>query len=949
VITIQAGQSSINLDEAHRHKSRGLLGSKQTTTRDSLQEKRSLGSTFSGETVVMQGKNITVTGSNIVSDGHTALSAENNLTIKSATETHAENHSKEVVRKGMLYNGGIALTIGKQSQNLDKKDINTYAAASTVGSTQGNMLLTVGNNYQQIGSHVAAPKGDIDIHAKNVEIVEARETGRSVQEHKFRQSGLSVALSSPVISAIQTGQQMVNAVSKTDDTRVQALAAVTTGFAARDAYKALQSNSEKGGGISISVTYGQSESSSKSTMENNTAAGSTMTAGGDLRISATGSTDSNIIVRGSEINADGNATLKADGEINLLAAKNTVETTRHSRSSSSGAGVAISVGQGGPALGITANINLGKGEGDGKDTIWSNTYINAGERLTLESSGNTNLHGAVANGKQVVANVGGDLNIESLQDTSTFHSKDANVGGGLTVGFGVSGSASYSNTKVDGDFASVREYSGIQAGDGGFQINVNGNTDLKGAVIASTDQAVENKLNYLSTDTLTVSNIENYSRYKASGVSFSGSLSFNGNKTEGEENGSETIKSDAENNTDKNNGGIWQKLMDGLDGNSVAGRSKDSGHDHNTTYSGISGGAIQIRNESAQQTLTGNTAEETIDDLNRDILTGDTADEVSKNWDAEKLAAKMKAEAEITQAFSQYAHTITSEYIQSKREGLREELKKVHLSEEKSTKEKETEISEINKKLKILELEEHGWNLAIGGATGEIESAGVKAGLSFSASWMREWAIKDSKQFKGVVDINNPNYVINNISGESVGVRGDGYTIGGTRIDLDIICGKNNEQCVHMVDPSNPKKTILLLDDNGMVQFKGVIKDKENNEIKISLDDFLYTTKEGKKAIGTTGGIQGGKGTFFGRDYDPGSLTDKAVEAFAGTHDTIGGKLVGLYDKDGNARRERSEFVRTVHNIWSIIAIAPSTPFALSEFLSSNAWNSTSILLKSVK
>ncbi len=95
----------------------------------------------------------------------------------------------------------------------------------------------------------------------------------------------------------------------------------------------------------------------------------------------------------------------------------------------------------------------------------------------------------MANGKQVVANVGGDLNIESLQDTSTYHSKDQSIGGSVTVGFGFSGSAS--QQKIDSDFASVTEQSGIKAGDKGFQVNVRGNTDLKGAVIASTEKSVQ--------------------------------------------------------------------------------------------------------------------------------------------------------------------------------------------------------------------------------------------------------------------------------------------------------------------------------------------------------------------------------------------------------------------------------------------------------------------------
>ena len=39
---------------------------------------------------------------------------------------------------------------------------------------------------------------------------------------------------------------------------------------------------------------------------------------------------------------------------------------------------------------------------------------------------------------------------------------------------------------IDSDYASVTERSGIEAGDGGFQVNVAGDTTLIGAAIAST-------------------------------------------------------------------------------------------------------------------------------------------------------------------------------------------------------------------------------------------------------------------------------------------------------------------------------------------------------------------------------------------------------------------------------------------------------------------------------
>ncbi|MDN7699122.1 hypothetical protein R0290_17530 [Burkholderia semiarida] len=67
----------------------------------------------------------------------------------------------------------------------------------------------------------------------------------------------------------------------------------------------------------------------------------------------------------------------------------------------------------------------------------------------------------------------------------------------------------------------------IHAGDGGFDINVKGNTDLKGAYIAST--ATPDK-NQLTTGTLSFSDIQNSSGYNASsfGISAGGGVGDGG-------------------------------------------------------------------------------------------------------------------------------------------------------------------------------------------------------------------------------------------------------------------------------------------------------------------------------------------------------------------------------------------------------------------------------------
>ena len=101
---------------------------------------------------------------------------------------------------------------------------------------------------------------------------------------------------------------------------------------------------------------------------------------------------------------------------------------------------------------------------------------------------------------------------------------------------------------------------------------------------------------------------------------------------------------------------------------------------------------------------------------------------------------------------------------------------------------------------------------------------------------------------------------------------------------------------------------------------------------------------------GLTGGIQGAKGTLFGVPYQAGSWQDQLVEAFAGTHDLVGGKLSGLYDEQGNATRDRSYLVKKAQDTWSASgAIIVSTPFAMSELLTPEMWTAISVLLKEAR
>ncbi|MCE1244334.1 hemagglutinin repeat-containing protein [Oryzomicrobium sp.] len=635
------------------------------TTRDSVKDTTAIASTFSGDTVQLQsGHDLTVTGSNVVSTKGTVLQAGNNLTIEAARETHEETHFREEKRSGFLTGGG-SITIGTQQKSSDGRMRENTSAASTVGSTEGSVILKAGSAYTQVGSHVLAPQGNIAISAEKVDILAAENTLSTRQEDKFKQGGLTLGFTTPIISALDTAQQMKKSSGQTGDSRMKILAGATTALAAKNAVDAVAQDPAAGGGVGISIMIGGSQNQSVVTREVSTAAGSTVTAGGDISIEAKGGgKQSDVTIGGSQVKAGGDLSVTADNDINLLAAQNTDDLQRKSSGQSGGVGVSITYGSNGFAFGITlsASGSKGKGKGEGKDVSWTETQLQAGQKLALNSGADTNLKGAIAEGKQITAQVGGDLNIESLQDSSEFHSKDQSIGGSVTIGYGFSASVSASQQKLDSTYKSVQEQSGLKAGDDGFQVTVKGNTDLKGAVISSTDKAVDDGKNSLTTGTLTSSELQNKAEYKGSSVGIGlgyTSTDYSMVKADGSRATpapSSGVGTDAKGQAQTGSAQTPGSSLPSLNGMSatppIALSAK--GSDSSTTQSGISGGAITITDDAGQQAKTGKSGEETIASLNRDVATGkDTANALKPIFNEQEIQAGFQ----ITQSFIQQMGT----------------------------------------------------------------------------------------------------------------------------------------------------------------------------------------------------------------------------------------------------------------------------------------------------
>ncbi|NWF10477.1 hemagglutinin repeat-containing protein [Pseudomonas salomonii] len=502
--------------------SKGLLSSSQKTRIDSSNQISQQGSSISADTVVVRaGRDIGTTASDVVSTNATSLVAGRNVVIDGATETFEQSHSSSTKKSGLMSSGGIGVTLGSSSNQNTFTSSTETTRASNIGSVLGSVDIQAGKDLTIRGSDVVAGK-DISLVGQNVSILASENNNRSEQTSKSKTSGLTLALSGTVGSAVDSAYKTAKQAKNEDDGRLSALQGVKAGLTGVQAWQAAQQNGGMTGAnagqfVGIAISLGSQKSSSKQTQEQTASQGSSLTSGNNLSIVAAGNgtpgADGDIRVQGSKLQAGNEMLLAAERDIRLEAAANTQKLDGKNSSGGGAVGVSLGFGSSGAGLSIFANANKGTGSEKGNGTTWTETTLDAGKQVSLISGRDTVLKGAQVSADQIKAAVGRDLTLQSLQDTDDYKSKQTDVSGGASFTFGTmtgSGSLSISKSKIDSNYKSVQEQTGLFGGKGGYQIDVGNHTQLDGSVIASTATADKNRL---STGTLGWSVLKNKADY----------------------------------------------------------------------------------------------------------------------------------------------------------------------------------------------------------------------------------------------------------------------------------------------------------------------------------------------------------------------------------------------------------------------------------------------------
>ena len=581
-LALTAGRSVAVDDYGLKHKEKGLLSSTTTTVRTHDDHETVLGTTVTGKQVQLgAGQDVRLTAAAVAGQGDVVVAAGRNLTADTAVQYDQATAYTKVKSSGVL-GAGLGVLIGTQQTKDNYEGEWKTQVGSTLASTGGSLTLAAGDTAHLTTADVFGQQG-VTLTGQEVLVDGATNEAHEKRTHEESRSGLSLSLSNSAISAGETFRGAVRTAQSRDNKTLQGLELVEAG---RNLRKDLKGKSPADvTSVGLHVGIGSSSFKQESEVNQQTYVGGRMMSAGDVTVRAESSPKNkgNLTAVGESIQGK-NVSLTASGAVRLQAGTNE-ETIRDSYQSH---GASIGASFHGGLTSIDASYGKMKDQGTTTRVTHTGSHVTAQDRLMTSSGKDTTLVGSQLQGQSVTVKTGGNLHIESVQDSETYRGNRSSTGISVAyspsidvqenflpqgthathftyTGTGAkSGNASYSRGKTTSDYASVTEQAGIYAGDQGYDVDVNKDTQLKGAVITSTADA---NRNHLTTGTLHLEDIQNKAAYdvKNTGVAYN------------------HYASDQERNQHFNETGLTPDILPGT--------TKDA---HSVTRSAISQGTIQV-------------------------------------------------------------------------------------------------------------------------------------------------------------------------------------------------------------------------------------------------------------------------------------------------------------------------------------------------------------------
>ena len=459
-----------------------LVLAQEKTISDKNATTTQISSNLSGKEVVLQAQNeMNLIGSNII--GKDVILKANDINLLSATQSASNEHSESTKKIG------IEVTLNTKEASIfaggitNKDEINkgntTQLASNILGD---NVTLISTDSTNVLASNILANNDLIIAGGKNINILSGEATDYKDEIHTYLKAGVSLGVKQNVTDGVKNITNTTKNIANSDN----AANAVFGGLKLIDTVSNTLSNP-----VSIGLNAVAISNKSTSSTTNQGVESSNIYVGNNALFDA----GEDINIKGSNVYVKNEFDIYAKNlNIEASAEKSNIKTTDKNMD--------LSVGLYGTNAG-KVDVSLAQEKQTAQSTNYVNSNIQAGN-LNLNVSNDVKIEGANIKAKDVLANIGNNLTLASLQNNS--NSKRSNQ----SLSVGTSGSLGVGTGKNE----SQRDWVDNQTtfiGTNSMKVNVGGTTTIKGAVLANADyvngKLVDNNNLKLNTTNLITQNI----------------------------------------------------------------------------------------------------------------------------------------------------------------------------------------------------------------------------------------------------------------------------------------------------------------------------------------------------------------------------------------------------------------------------------------------------------
>ncbi|MVW78824.1 two-partner secretion domain-containing protein [Bordetella sp. 02P26C-1] len=518
-IEISAGTVHDSTSFVQRDSTQGLLWSTIVDTTTSARSARARASMLSGQNVeLLAGQDVVISGSDVGARNNLRITAGRDVSIVAAA------HQKETrrVEQTRMTGAGVLslLSIGRNTQTRTHQLNETRLDPSLIGSLTDSITIKGGHSVNVKSSGIVAPGGDITLVAPRVAIHHTPRPQRATENVEQLRTGVSVVVGTPILAAVQLMSEMAEGAEPSASRLLQTLPTGAAALAIDNTLSVIREQravpdgnfADYIGNIRTSLQVEAGMQAAETLTESTRVAPAFVTAGRRLTVHASGR-EAHLSVQASTLSSNGDVSLVSQGEIELRGARHEVEQKRTGGGSGGRIGIGASLSAAGPALGTHLGANYASMLSEAVDSDVIQARVQTGARLSASASSHMTLQGADVTAWHATANVGGDLNMESLGSGSQLVSEAKRMSAGGVIGVSLTGTISLADNAFHGSYASVKETTGVHAGSEGFDISVSGGTSLKGASITSAASDIDR--NRFKTRTLRAENVIDHADHEA--------------------------------------------------------------------------------------------------------------------------------------------------------------------------------------------------------------------------------------------------------------------------------------------------------------------------------------------------------------------------------------------------------------------------------------------------